>query len=76
MIGGGSTPDQQLPTCLIAVASRRHSAAAVEERLRAGERNDPRWLRASKADRVVLDLRTVLPDEEAPLASALLSALA
>ncbi len=34
VIGGGSTPDQQLPTYLVSVSSRRHSAAAFEERLR------------------------------------------
>jgi L-seryl-tRNA(Ser) seleniumtransferase len=75
VIGGGSTPDQKLPTCLIAVASLRHSAAAVEERLRASERSQPAVIARIENDRVVLDLRTVLPDEEAPLASCLLSAL-
>ncbi|HVA16954.1 MAG TPA: L-seryl-tRNA(Sec) selenium transferase, partial [Candidatus Dormibacteraeota bacterium] len=34
VIGGGSTPDQKLPTSLLAIASRRYSAVAIEERLR------------------------------------------
>ena len=76
VIGGGSTPNQPLPTCLIVVGSLRHSAAALEERLRAGERNEPAVIARIESDRVVLDLRTVWPDEEAPLASSLLSALA
>ena len=75
VIGGGSTPDQQLPTCLIVVASARYSAAAVEERLRA-EARDRQVIARIEDDRVVLDLRTVFPDEEADLASSLLSALA
>ena len=41
MIGGGATPDQQLPTVLIAVISRDHSAAAVEEKLRTAKRAAP-----------------------------------
>jgi L-seryl-tRNA(Ser) seleniumtransferase len=80
VIGGGSTPDQKLPTRLISIASRRHSAAALEERLRkpaaAGkpECAVPVIVRIA-GDRLVLDLRTVFPDEETALASALLSAL-
>ena len=74
VVGGGSTPDQQLPTCLIAVASQRHSAMALEERLRTAEREPPVVARIEN-DRVVLDLRTVFPEEETPLLSCLLSAL-
>ena len=75
LAGGGSTPDQQLPTRLIAVSSPRHSAAAVEERLRKPGEGTPVIARIVD-DLTVLDLRTVLPDEEAELASAVLSALA
>ncbi len=75
VIGGGATPDQQLPTVLIAVISRDHSAAAVEEKLRTAKRAAPVIARIEN-DRVVLDLRTVSPEEENELAAALAAALA
>ena len=74
VIGGGSTPDQQLPTQLIIVASPRQSAVALEEKLRNADRSVPVIARIEN-DRVVLDLRTVLPDEDTELASSLVSAL-
>ncbi|MGH9717240.1 MAG: L-seryl-tRNA(Sec) selenium transferase [Candidatus Acidiferrales bacterium] len=85
VIGGGSTPDQQLPTYLVSVASRRHSAATFEERLRLPaarshrESSDqaagaPPVIARIEEDRVVFDLRTVFPDEESALASAIISA--
>jgi L-seryl-tRNA(Ser) seleniumtransferase len=75
VIGGGSTPDQQLPTHLISIASRRHSAATLEERLRKPASGAPVIARIAD-DRLTLDLRTVFPDEEAALVSALAFALA
>jgi L-seryl-tRNA(Ser) seleniumtransferase len=80
VIGGGSTPDQKLPTHLISISSRRHSAAFLEERLRlpaaAGQpaRGTPVIARIAEG-KLILDLRTVFPDEEAALAAALVSAL-
>jgi L-seryl-tRNA(Ser) seleniumtransferase len=74
VIGGGSTPDQQLPTRLIAVSSRRHSAVELEERLRRPERGVPVIARIEDGC-LVLDLRTVFPDEELVLVSALVAAL-
>ena len=74
MIGGGSTPDQQLPTHLISIMSNRHSAAAIEKKLRQPENELPVIARIEE-DRLVLDLRTVLHDEESALASALVLAL-
>jgi len=79
VIGGGSTPDQQLPTYLVSVASRRHSAAGFEERLRlpaASEQSagHPPVIARIEEDRVVFDLRTVFPADEATLAAAILSA--
>ena len=88
VIGGGSTPDQQLPTHLFAVACQRRSAAALEERLRKPAAGAPDVLgTAGKAaavpviarieeDRLVLDLRTVFPDEESSLITALAAAFA
>jgi len=74
VIGGGSTPDQKLPTSLIAIASHRYSAVALEERLRRPERGTPVIARIEE-DRLVIDLRTVFVDEEEPLAEALIAAL-
>lgn len=78
VIGGGSTPDQKLPTKLIAIRSPRHSAAQLEERLR-----KPQDLAAGIApviariekNTLVLDLRAVFPEEEEALLAALTSAL-
>jgi L-seryl-tRNA(Ser) seleniumtransferase len=74
VIGGGSTPDQQLPTHLIVISSTRRSAAAIEERLRKPESGTPIIARIEE-DQVVIDLRTVFPDEESSLAAALISAV-
>lgn len=75
VIGGGSTPDQQLPTKLIALRSARYSPAALDDRLRKPTHAVPVVARVAD-DRLVLDLRTVFPDEEPTLAAALLCALA
>jgi L-seryl-tRNA(Ser) seleniumtransferase len=75
VIGGGSTPDQQLPTYLVAVDTGRYSAAALEEKLRTAQHAVPVIARIEN-DRFVLDLRTVSPDEEAQLADSLSAALA
>jgi L-seryl-tRNA(Ser) seleniumtransferase len=85
VIGGGSTPDQQLPTTLIAISTPRHSAARLEDRLRKPQTNDPRGATSPAAmpviariedDRLILDLRTVHPSEENEIAAALATALA
>jgi L-seryl-tRNA(Ser) seleniumtransferase len=61
VVGGGAAPDSQLDTVLIAVGISGLSAAELEERLR---RCDPPIISRIESDRVVLDLRTVRPDEE------------
>ena len=71
VIGGGSTPDQKLPTHLIALASRIHSVALLEERLRKPARSGTPVITRVAERRLILDLRTVFPDEEAALAAAL-----
>jgi L-seryl-tRNA(Ser) seleniumtransferase len=74
VIGGGSTPDQQLPTRLISISSLHRSATAIEARLRKPENGTPVIARIED-DQVVIDLRTVFPDEESALAAALISAV-
>jgi L-seryl-tRNA(Ser) seleniumtransferase len=66
MIGGGSLPEESLPTALIAVAVDAPSDAA-----RALRRGDPAVVARVQDDRLLLDLRTVLPREEPALATRL-----
>jgi len=66
VIGGGATPEQSIPTWLIGVECA--SAASAERGLRLG---DPPVVARIEDERLVLDLRTVFPDEEAALGAAL-----
>jgi L-seryl-tRNA(Ser) seleniumtransferase len=74
VIGGGSTPDQKLPTRLVALSSRRFSAAQLEERLRRPKNGTPVIARIEEGF-LVLDLRTVFAEEEQPLAAVIFAAL-
>ncbi|HXO00161.1 MAG TPA: L-seryl-tRNA(Sec) selenium transferase [Candidatus Acidoferrales bacterium] len=74
VIGGGSTPDQQLPTNLISITSARHSPDELEKRLRKPGNATPVIARIENK-KLILDLRTVLTSEEPELATALASAL-
>ena len=65
LIGGGSTPDQTLPTALIAVSG---DAVEMERRLRSAH---PPVIARIDEERLLLDLRTVAPDEEMDLLAAL-----
>ena len=67
-IGGGSAPGVELPTWLVAIANDDLSPDALEERLR---RLTPPVIARIEGDRVVLDLRTVLPAQDAHLAALL-----
>jgi L-seryl-tRNA(Ser) seleniumtransferase len=66
VIGGGATPEQSIPTWLILVDCA--DEAAAQRRLRS---NDPPVIARVEEKRLLLDLRTVLPEEEAELAAAL-----
>lgn len=66
VIGGGSTPEQSLPTRLLAFAGP--DPAAMEKRLR---RADPPVIARLERDRLLIDLRTVLPEQEPLLVRAL-----
>jgi L-seryl-tRNA(Ser) seleniumtransferase len=70
VIGGGSTPEQSIPTCLIAIHTA--DATAFERTLRA---NDPPVICRIDRDQVLLDLRTVFPAEDATIVTALKAAL-
>ncbi len=68
-LGGGSAPGEGIPTWLLALQSTRLSARSIEEALR---RHTPPILTRIEKERVLLDLRTVFPDEDEILASGLL----
>jgi L-seryl-tRNA(Ser) seleniumtransferase len=76
VVGGGSTPGQSLPTFLIAIRSVGHSATALETRLRRPATQLPPVVGRIENDRLVLDLRTVFPEQEEALAAGLRAALA
>jgi L-seryl-tRNA(Ser) seleniumtransferase len=65
VIGGGSTPDQSVPTWLVTIGG---DSIALERKLRM---SDPPVIARIEADRVVLDLRTVSDEDEDHLYRAL-----
>ncbi len=67
-VGGGSAPGVELPTVLLSIARDGQSAATTEHWLRS---LDPPIVARVEHDRVVLDLRTVLPDQDALLRTLL-----
>ena len=70
--GGGSLPGEQLPTTVIAILASRPAPARLIDQLRA---QDPPVIARVEDDRVVLDPRTVLPDEEEALLRAVVAAV-
>ncbi len=74
LLGGGSTPAQSLPAKLLRISSARYSATQLEARLRKGPAEIPVIARIED-DHVLIDLRTVFPEQEPALALALVTAL-
>ncbi len=68
LIGGGAAPEEPIPTCLLAIRSQQLSAQALERKLRAHA--EPIIARI-EGDRLLLDFRTVFPEEDEILLSAL-----
>ncbi len=66
VIGGGSTPERSIPTCLIVIEPE--NAIKTERKLRM---NVPPVVARIERDRLLIDLRTVFPDEEPELLAAL-----
>jgi L-seryl-tRNA(Ser) seleniumtransferase len=67
-VGGGSAPGAELPTSLVAIEKSGLSADALEERLRG---LTPPVIARIERDRLMLDLRTVRPDEDGLVAELL-----
>jgi L-seryl-tRNA(Ser) seleniumtransferase len=70
LIGGGAAPSASLPTCLIAITHADFSADELNARLRAAT---PPIIARVEEGQVLLDLRTVFPEQDANLAEALAS---
>jgi len=69
VIGGGAAPAAKLPTALLAIASSQIDAEALSARLRAAT---PLPIITRIADgKVILDLRTVFPQQDELIARAL-----
>lgn len=73
VIGGGTAPTTTLPTFLIAITSEHCGCAELLKRLRS---QSPPVIARIEDDRLLLDLRTVLPEEESALMDALAAASA
>ncbi len=68
ILGGGAAPSSSLPTRLLALSCARFSADELSHRLRA---SDPPIIARTEEGRVLLDLRTVFPEQDAALVAAL-----
>ena len=68
IIGGGAAPTAVLPTCLIAFTHGELSADELSMRLRAA---DPPVIARVDQGRVLLDLRTVFPEQDSQIAGVL-----
>ena len=67
-VGGGAGPASSLPTTLIAITHSRMNAQEIERTLRS---SSPPIIGRISEGKVLLDLRTVLPEEAAELAASL-----
>jgi L-seryl-tRNA(Ser) seleniumtransferase len=72
-VGGGALPTVELPTFSVAVGADAIHTRALDEALRRGA---PPVIGRIAADRLLLDCRTILPDQVRRLAAALASACA
>jgi len=70
-IGGGSTPDQMLPTVVVELVA--DNASEIERRLR---RHEPPVIARIERNRIVFDMRTVAESEQEVLAAAIKQAWA
>ena len=68
VIGGGAAPSAVLPTCLLAMKHQKLSANELAARLRA---SDPAIVARVEEERLMLDLRTVFPEQDQVVAEAL-----
>jgi L-seryl-tRNA(Ser) seleniumtransferase len=72
-VGGGSLPDQTMKTWIVALEPRDLPDATLAYRLRTGT---PAVVARLRDGKLILDVRTVFPQQEAALIEALRAALA
>jgi L-seryl-tRNA(Ser) seleniumtransferase len=73
MIGGGSLPEEGLPTRVIAIpAHGGRSVTELAQRLRLGQ---PPVIGRIEHDQLLLDPRTVAPEDDSALVEAVAAAL-
>jgi L-seryl-tRNA(Ser) seleniumtransferase len=73
MVGGGSLPEEGLPTRVVAIAApAKTSAAEIARRLR---RSDPPVVARIERDHLLLDPRTVSPEDDPTLIETVRAAL-
>ena len=72
-VGGGSFPEAKLPTWLVQLKADKRSAESISQRLRA---SDPPVIARIENDCVLLDPRTILPDQVPLAVQAVIDALA
>lgn len=72
VVGGGSCPDCHLPTTLLAIESGSPSPNTIESRLRLQEQT---IIVRLEEDKVLVDLRTVFPEQEKMLIEGILKAV-
>ena len=72
LIGGGTAPNATLPTYLLTITSNHHSPEELQTSLRS---QSPPVITRIENDRLMLDMRTVFPEEEADVARAIENAL-
>ena len=68
LLGGGAAPSSVLPTRLLALTCEGLSADELTARLRGSQ---PPIIARVEEGRVLLDLRTVFPEQDSAIASAL-----
>jgi L-seryl-tRNA(Ser) seleniumtransferase len=73
MVGGGSLPEESLPTKLVAIPGDGAHVSELARRLRTGL---PTVVARVERDTLLLDPRTVLPDQDQALVAAVTAALA
>jgi len=66
-VGGGSLPDQSMTSWVVELEAKGMSDAELAQRLRTGA---PAVMARVRSERVILDVRTVLPHHEADLIGA------
>jgi len=68
VVGGGAAPASSIPTVLLAIASDRHGATELANQLR---HSKPPIIARVEEDRLLIDLRTVHPNEDEFVVAAL-----